>query len=86
MTTKHSPAPWRAQHDFAGGFQVVDANGHDMIHRGRTTALMREENARLIAAAPDMLAALKELAFRAARHGMNADEANVAIAKAEGRS
>jgi hypothetical protein len=43
-----------------------------------------EANAHLIAAAQELLEALEELAFRAERHGMNADDASAAIAKARG--
>lgn len=42
----------------------------------------KHEHGRLWEAAPDMLEALEELAFRAERHGMNTDAARAAIAKA----
>lgn len=71
METKHSPSPWSLQdwaaHDQHGaievcGSQVVDANGHMISAATVEGASEAEEaNARLIAAAPDMLEALREL-------------------------
>lgn len=53
---------------------------------GTVATVTYRPNAFLFHAAPDLIEALKELAFRAKAHGMNTDDADAAIAKAEGRS
>lgn len=65
MTARHTPAPWEHKTDGAGGYNIV-ANGitiaattggcHDDV-----PADVEDCNARLIAAAPDLLAALQYL-------------------------
>lgn len=86
---KHTPGSW--------GRNIAPASKYPIIYAGRNTHVARvlseglsleeiEGNANLIAAAPDLLAALEELRFRADKHGMNTDEANRAIAKATGQS
>ena len=90
--TSHTPGPWLYQalagnHDFA---VYTEATGHDV-------ALVRnfnEPNARLIAASPRLLAALKELVARCdGEAGILADGSNIntwqahaAIEEAEGRA
>lgn len=97
----HSPGPWQLQEwtvrdsDGAiegGGLQVVDANGHTITagtYEGSTDT--EEADARLIAAAPDMLQALRRavlaLAFAAESSAAMRDDYNAvsaAIAKATG--
>ena len=61
MTSTHTPGPWTAEHNFAGGIAIVGA--HRRIHAAHVnkhaeTVAEDTANARLIAAAPDMLAAL----------------------------
>jgi hypothetical protein len=92
----HTPGPWRVINDGVigvqmgrwGGFALPDSGTHD-----QDTALA---NARLIAAAPELLAALKMLAYDYALmcgDGMTdatqpkvLADATAAIAKAEGKS
>lgn len=82
----HTPGPWTVFDEKWGIGVTTDCA--DIAHCGGfDTNRSRDEeraNARLIAAAPDLLTALDELAFRAERHGVNAYEARVAIAKARG--
>lgn len=99
MTTKHTPGPWkfcRSNEDFDGPMFDVDpedellpitrieakgkviAEAHDLFE-------FREANARLIAAAPDLLEALQE--FLRNPGGDHTEEiAEAAIAKATGAS
>lgn len=105
MTTQHTPGPWKCD----GGAGVVACEMQETLRSGRTVArrvacakgLTIEEveaNARLIAAAPDMLAALRmaegELIAALCSGGMTLEAARkyhatrtmrAAIAKAEGR-
>lgn len=60
MTTKHTPGPWETSRDAvpAGHVQITvyaAADGQRVA-----TAFREEANARLIAAAPDLLAAMEE--------------------------
>lgn len=78
---------FQGEPDSAGEFRdsaetYIWAKGEGSIARVFGHVADVEDRARLIAAAPDMLEALQELAFRAERHGMNADDARAAIAKA----
>jgi len=95
----HTPLPWKAHHAFFFGhdsFQITGTNGDSSPFLCRLTddTPNFEANARLIAAAPDLLAALKRLSlcvagmdqfsldedFEAAR-----DQARAALAKAKGK-
>ena len=104
---QHTPAPWKYNvHNGGHYFADIEAalGMKDGINQIRTVGLVlkyapeneREANARLIAAAPDMLAALK-LAFKIPRPwimggrtiaeeewGAAVDAVSSAIAKAEG--
>lgn len=91
MSGVHTPGPWVIDPcwDILGN--TDDGNG--MVCQITTDAVPRAEaeaNARLIAAAPDMLAALRFLADQAERTPgppiAGVYEAHAAIAKAEGRS
>jgi len=83
---KHTPGPWSIRQESVWSV----GTDHEM------TALVygctdteEEANARLIAAAPDLLEALKILAKQAESHGAEGvywDKARAAIAKAEGRA
>ena len=92
MTTKHTPGPWTVQwsvDDFGN-----DTN--DITAPGTTVAsdVQSYEDARLIAAAPDLLAALADIISwgeQATGHSMDAGNARecariarAAIAKAQG--
>ena len=82
----HSPGPWIAVHcaDDGGEFSIHAANGiHVALSIGGTKS--EAANAHLIAAAPDLLDALKELRNWYQEHiGLPACAANAAISKATG--
>lgn len=81
IESKHSPTPWKHM-----GYQVEDANGQVIILVGvsdRIPHVVAEANAGLIAAAPELLAALEEIVARnEIQHWFNLDQARAAIAKA----
>lgn len=88
---KHTPEPWRAAPQ-PGQIIGVHAYTHCVMHGDDSIAdTLTEPDARLIAAAPDLLAALKAMVeaddahwpIAAAESVRNA--ARAAIAKAEGR-
>lgn len=92
---KHTPGPWKTWGN--NGCLVVDSNGlqvADMFHGipvlHRSDAECRE-NARLIAAAPDLLAALQEVIAAADGNGWDQlspslKNQRMAVAKAGGES
>jgi hypothetical protein len=83
--SKHTPGPWVQR---KGELKGSDGNnvcvwGLGLAHCSRDA--VAEANARLIAAAPDLLEALKEIVQRnEIQHWFNLDQARAAIAKAEG--
>jgi hypothetical protein len=91
--SKHTPGPW---HVDAGDYKYHiyysrEQSDHYFVEVDGDDDDEAKANARLIAAAPDLLAALKALLFNA-QHGNGLDahyraqgEALVAIAKAEGK-
>jgi hypothetical protein len=96
---KHSPAPWSIEGSH-GRYQdsLCDANGQAVaaIWTRKSypkaddlcPSLTGEANARLIAAAPDLLEALKGIVceYEDSFHDPRLDQARAAIAKAEGRA
>lgn len=94
MEAKHTPGPWRVEPDSSHFDSLTTiANGSARVAEaaGRTLAEC-EANAHLIAAAPDLLEALKKLQLQALQSpdllrtewGMQAlDAARAALAKAE---
>ena len=69
MTTKHTPGPWEIERYSDGLIQIVgdlkvisDDEEHFTTVVEQISATNEEANARLIAAAPDLLEALKDLA------------------------
>jgi hypothetical protein len=86
---KHSPGPWfrHGQKDDPCGSAIIRAsNGFEVANSRSFLIEEYEANANLIAAAPDLLAALKWVATSAAKDSMEMWQAvNAAIAKAEGR-
>lgn len=102
ITVEYTPGPWAITDSCitaAGGFILVATpfNGFDYQAGRLLPILERAGNAHLIAAAPDLLAALRELTGPWERgekfSDIDADEINAmrwraaaAIAKAEGRS
>ena len=93
METKHTPGPWTVR-DHGGYIEVETPDEPTVAHFGSLSFDGADHdwalaNARLIAAAPELLAALKAMADRAEWYGdEDADSlcgARAAIAKAEGR-
>jgi hypothetical protein len=82
--SKHTPGPWGDVHG------IIQATNNYIIARIDAPVHLHNEiteaNARLIAAAPDMLAALKEIIVGAKRGFPGCTAALEAIAKAEGTS
>jgi hypothetical protein len=92
---KHTPGPWHYRRGDEWSHSVVTHHGTlpDGSQNCWTVAdinKMREPeheaNARLIAAAPELLEALKELLPGADAMGWNTEKARAAIAKAEGQA
>ena len=87
MSAKHTPGPWRVAPRFVYGATDgihVDAGSRSYIaHVGEHGDERAEADARLIAAAPDLLAALRELLRDHNNHSIV--KAEDAIAKAEAR-
>lgn len=94
MIVKHTPAPWHAHHDH--GYLVVESENEEMYVLVKKQFGTDEDlaNARLIAAAAELLEALQRLVLNAngdASTGYfdvpvtNITAAKAAIAKAEGK-
>jgi hypothetical protein len=58
MSTQHTPGPWKVREDYAGAMSVV-SHDHFLARVGPPNTEQAVANARLIAAAPDLLAALQ---------------------------
>lgn len=90
MSAQHTPGPWRLEH--RGSTFIVDKPGDGYITRdvcrmdaSTMSALAREANARLIAAAPDLLSALVLARKKLEEEGyFPTPEIEAAIAKATG--
>jgi len=65
MTIKHTPAPWFYTTEGKNALGLVEEDGTNIMHmatlENSTAASCMEANARLIAAAPDLLAALQTI-------------------------
>lgn len=59
---KHTPGPWVATTTPAGKGKVTDSNGFSIANTTAGPYLEQRTNARLIAAAPEMLEALEKAA------------------------
>lgn len=63
--TQHTPGPWKRMFTFnvinAGGRLVASCAGHQSTVNAMAVEAENEANARLIAAAPELLAALKRI-------------------------
>jgi hypothetical protein len=89
MTIKHTPEPWAYSYEstdqewavVTGFGGLVVANVNDVNDGDRQQA-----NARLIAAAPELLAALQAVLSVADRQTVEFDMARAAIAKATGEA
>ena len=93
--SKHTPGPWAVVDDYGMAFEIESRTSG--VARVSTADVRAEANARLIAAAPDMLAALLETQslIAAWRDGGDVDAAleelkyraiDTAIAKATGQA
>ena len=72
--TKHTPGPWNVTKLYVrkqdGG---LGASINDLWQKQKTPKAEMDANARLIAAAPDLLAALEELLWSASRTSLETD-------------
>lgn len=99
MKTKHTPGEWKVVHEFnvesEEGFVATCGGQRGLMDPEKQTE-MNNANARLISAAPDMLAALKDVLNRveasdewwmscADKGGIDTEIIEEAIAKAEGK-
>jgi hypothetical protein len=87
----HTPGPWRVMPPSVGRFKVGAARAHSeafqIVGEASNYNEQAEANARLIAAAPELLEALQELVSHyMARNPPWLGKARAAIAKAEGKS
>jgi hypothetical protein len=59
----HTAGPWRYRPYYRGGFQVTDASGTPIPVAGEISVAddVKEANSRLIAAAPELLAACEDV-------------------------
>ncbi len=76
--TKHTPGPWMLTHT---RFRLEVKTGPDRCY---AFSHGDEANARLIAAAPELYQALKDIVFFGTVQGQRLANAKAAIAKAEG--
>jgi hypothetical protein len=87
----HTPAPWHICETTGRGLKLIrDANGYcvaEAVNPAVQAAqyINADANARLIAAAPDLLAALDEIFNGVGMTGPTMDAARAAIAKAKGQ-
>ncbi len=84
----HTPGPWRTH--LVDSTSVVDATGDEVAwmqgaYKTDSDVERMEANARLIAAAPDLLEALKQVRLHSAMPHTLREQIEAAIAKAEGR-
>lgn len=93
MSAQHTPGPWWLQADGAGWYvECTPERGHSVAYvraeAGEddpdTPDAEKEANARLIAAAPELLEALRGVLRVADRATVEFDAARAAIAKATG--
>lgn len=93
MSAKHTPGPWKVVKDDFLGIRIKQSDGGDIrsiaeILKHPPGGVLGENNARLIAAAPDLLEALKAVLNNCLDSQSLADaykQARAAIAKAEGQ-
>jgi hypothetical protein len=84
--SRHTPGPWECNEGPYGGLWIVGSNNESI------GVIEKEEDARLIAAAPDMLKALENTCRNALGVGLCMKESCIncrnraAIAKAKGES
>lgn len=88
--TKHSPAPW-TKVPLPEGFLIVGGSTGPGVDPYEIATVEREEDANLVEAAPDLLAACENLVLRfQASNSINDDlvieEAKIVLAKAKGEN
>jgi hypothetical protein len=86
MKSKYTPGPWSAD-ECRSGFAVYAYKSGDVVVRtedeeGRYGAIDNEANARLIAAAPELLEALQEIIIAADGEGWSQLDASFTKARA----
>ena len=85
----HTPGPWRRYRDRTGRVSKIEGRGR-RVCTFQPSDLNAEANASLIAAAPELLEALKRLEYQSELSLESADPARVAarkaIAKARGEA
>ena len=59
QTAKHTPGPWRVSPCSNGGLILIRADGKHGAHPQTHLQILPEEDAKLIAAAPELLEALR---------------------------
>lgn len=90
MSAKHTPGPWRVVISDNGDRCEIEAANKDCVARAfapfpfDTSWDERDANARLIAAAPELLEALQDLVDTGFVGGPQLKRAQAAIAKATG--
>jgi hypothetical protein len=91
--SQHTPGPWFANLLFSGAWQINSAESRIVANIPTSQSMPTEANARLIAAAPDLLAACKAALNRLLTDGYEPKhhggevltDLQVAIAKVEGK-
>lgn len=91
----HTPGPWRYRRSTYGGYEIVPTLVKSDVDRERISSVRSIEDSRLIAAAPELLKALKDLhsnvdqdlsGYWTESTSNFMQQAEAAIAKAEVRS
>ena len=86
--SKHTAGPWLYTQEGVDAFGIVKPDGHSVVHlvalHNSTSARELPANARLIAAAPDLLEALQDMVEIAEAQGHRVTKARAAITKAKG--
>jgi hypothetical protein len=93
-TTTHTPGPWFIGASPEKGYRAIRVNDPGCTHGRIIAAMVEPDDAHLIAAAPEMLAALRTIANSEQCNGDSfvcdfetlQSVARAAIAKAEGRA
>lgn len=91
MKTKHTPGPWNYSKGYGWGFNVSAGKFTQVVKPDERGPIGKEEDARLIAAAPDLLVAVQGLLNLFEQHEKRGhtispvgDFARAAVAKATG--
>ena len=85
MNTKHTPGPWAISRDAVPAGWVQNTIRAEGSGERVATAFLAEENAHLIAAAPDLLAALEQAVRSEMLNKADDMRARAAIDQAKGR-